>query len=67
MTQEDEFKIFDGMNKVNIEMSEQIYKNAPICHFKKMVYEESDSTDGCVTYWWECSVCGHTKDVTKNK
>jgi hypothetical protein len=59
----EEYEIFDGMNRVNMEMSKSIDKAAPICHFRKMDYEASDSVDGYSTNWWECSFCGHTKEI----
>ena len=57
------FEIMDGMEKVNRKMVKEIEDNAPVCHFKKMNLEQSDSVDGYYTEWWECSVCGHTKDL----
>ena len=57
------FAIMDGMNEVNCKMAEDIEKAAPMCHFKPMNVEGSDSIDGYYTNWWECSVCGHTKDI----
>ena len=53
-------KIMAGMEVVNREMAGSIEANAPMCHFRKMVWEQSDSIDGYYTEWWECSVCGHT-------
>jgi len=44
-------------------MVAEIERAAPICHFRKMVLEQSDSIDGYYEEWWECSVCGHTKDL----
>lgn len=58
-----EFEIFKGMDIINRKMAEQIEKDAPICHMKKMILENSDSVDGYYTSWWECSICGHTKDL----
>lgn len=64
MTNEEMFKIMDGMNQVNIEMANKIHESAPMCHFRKMFMDQSDSTDGYYETWWECSVCGHTKELT---
>lgn len=55
------FKIMDGMEEVNRKMAETIESNAPKCHFRPMNWEQSDSVDGFYTEWWECTVCGHTK------
>ena len=57
------FKIMDGMEEVNREMAKQIHESAPLCHFRKMFLDMSDSTDGYYEQWWECSVCGHTKSI----
>lgn len=56
-------KAMDGMNKANIEMAERIDDEAPMCHFRKMFFDQSDSTDGYYEEWFECSVCGHTKEI----
>jgi rubredoxin len=40
-----------------------IDRHAPVCHFRKMFLDEADSTDYHTVQWWECSVCGHTKDI----
>lgn len=62
-TQEEFNAIMDGMEDVNREMSAKIEQEAPMCHFKKMFIDRSDSTDGYYDEWWECSVCGHTQDI----
>ncbi|MFA7287449.1 MAG: hypothetical protein WC055_01070 [Melioribacteraceae bacterium] len=62
MNDNEMFKIMDGMNQVNIEMANKIHESSPICHFRKMDFEQSDSVDGYYTNWWECSFCGHTKE-----
>ena len=62
MTQEQINEIMDGMEEVNRIMAEEIEASAPVCHFRKMYLEQSDTIDGYYTQWWECSVCGHTKD-----
>ena len=53
--------VFAGMEMVNRKMANTIKDNAPTCHMRKMMLEESDSVDGHYDQWWECSVCGHTK------
>lgn len=63
MISDEEFILMDEMNKINMAMAEEIISAAPLCHFRKMNLEESDSVDGYYTQWWECSVCGHTKDL----
>ena len=63
----DEYEIFDGMEKINKAMHEKMMEKAPICHFRKMFYDQSDTTDGYYDEWWECSVCGHTKDINWKK
>ena len=59
---EEEIKIFDGMNEVNIEMDKKIEQSAPRCHMKPMMFEGGDFWEGTDAYW-ECETCGHTKDV----
>jgi hypothetical protein len=56
------FKIMDGMEEVNRKMEKDISAMAPMCHMRKMFMDQSDSTDGFFETWWECSVCGHTKE-----
>ena len=63
MDQNEFNKIAAGMDRVNDEMCRRIYEKAPMCHFRKMHLEQSDSVDGYYTEWWECSVCGHTKNI----
>jgi hypothetical protein len=63
MTEKEFFKIMDGMEDVYREMTAEIERKAPYCHFRKMSLEQSDSIDGYYTEWWECSVCGHTKNL----
>lgn len=57
------FKIMDGMEEANREMEAAIDAAAPMCHFRQMFLDMSDSTDGYYEQWWECSVCGHTKPI----
>jgi hypothetical protein len=54
--------IMDGMEDVNRAMVAAIEKTAPMCHMRKMFLEQSDSVDGHYEEWWECSICGHTKN-----
>lgn len=63
VTQEEFNDLMDGMEEVNREMVERIEEVAPICHFRKMSLEESDSLDGHFDRWWECSFCGHIKEI----
>ena len=63
MNQAEFFSIMEGMEQVNRKMGEDIEKAAPMCHFRKMSLEQSDSIEGCCESWWECSVCGHTKGI----
>ncbi len=63
VTQEKFNEICDGMERVNRLMEDQISKAAPMCHFRKMYLEQSDSIDGYYEEWWECSVCGHTSSL----
>ena len=64
MTEEETFEIMEGMEEVNREMVEKLEAMAPTCHFRKMAYEcaDSDGMGGTVN-WWECLVCGHTKEI----
>ena len=57
------FKIMDGVEEANCKMVEKLEDTAPICHFRKMFLDQSDSSDGYYETWWECSVCGHTKKI----
>lgn len=63
ISQEEYNKLMDGMEEVNRKMEDRIIATAPKCHFKPMVLEQSDSVDGYYEQWWECSACGHTKDL----
>ena len=51
-------EIFAGMEEVYKKEEARIAKVAPSCHFMPMNYETSDDEA-----WWECSYCGHTKDI----
>lgn len=63
MNQAEFNKIAEGMDEVNHQMHDEEIKTAPKCHFRPMFRDMSDSTDGHYDEWWECSVCGHTKDL----
>jgi len=62
ISQEKFNEIARGMDEVNMKMAEEIERNAPMCHFRKMMLEQTDSVDGFYISYWECSVCGHTKE-----
>lgn len=55
---EKEIAAFDGLNQSYIDMEKRLNEDAPKCHFRPMYLDECDGVS-----WWECSVCGHTKDV----
>jgi len=61
-TQEEFNSAADGLEKAYLEMMLKMERAAPMCHFRKMFPNESDSVDGYADTWWECSVCGHTQD-----
>jgi hypothetical protein len=57
-------KIMAGMEEVYRAEGKWLDENAPRCHNRPMVLEASDKDDGFPDEeWWECSVCGHTKDI----
>lgn len=39
--------------------------NIPFCHFIPMEFEYSDTGDGQIESYYECTVCGHTKEIGK--
>jgi hypothetical protein len=53
---------FEGLNESYIEMEKQNNSIAPKCHFKPMEFMNGDGDDYSNT-WWECSTCGHAKDI----
>jgi len=57
----EQIKAFDGLEEANRNMDIRRQELAPMCHFREMFYDQSDSTDGHYEEWWECSVCGHTE------
>lgn len=52
---------FKGLNDSYVEMTKELEKSAPKCHFMPMFLDHCD-----FEYWWECSVCGHTKSISTN-
>lgn len=60
-------EIMAGMDEVNEEMHREELVVAPMCHFRPMFRDMSDSTDGHYEEWWECSVCSHTKDIGERR
>lgn len=54
------YQAFEGLEESYREMIEELDKNAPKCHFRKMALISGEVGDGD---WWECSVCGHTKEL----
>lgn len=62
----DENEIYDAFNAIEEsyrKMEDNIYLKAPICHFQKMHFEVADTLGGGETSWWECPICGHTKNI----
>ena len=51
------------MNYVEKEMMDELDAMTPLCHMKKMRLESADDLNGGETSWWECAVCGHTKEI----
>lgn len=65
---DDEFnEIMDGMQEAMGMVYDKRLADAPICHFRPMDIQQSDSIEGYYTEWWECSVCGHTKDLKERR
>lgn len=56
-TDEEVHAILSGHEEAMRLHDEEMQKLAPKCHFRPMV-REGDYCDG---FWWECTVCGHTK------
>jgi len=68
MTDQKKFnELCDGMEEVNRAMHAEENRVAPLCHFRPMFRDMSDSTDGHYEEWWECSACGHTKPLSRSK
>lgn len=57
-----EIEAFEGLEESYREMEKNINQAAPKCHFRPMTLEHGDGPE-YVDAWWECSVCGHTKDT----
>jgi len=62
MSDEEFFKIMDGMEEVNREMVAKIEEAAPMCHFRKMDLDSVDLGDGYYENYWVCSHCGNIKE-----
>lgn len=62
ISQETFNKIADGMEEVNREMANKIEQAAPMCHFQRMNLE-CGADYGLHGEWWECSICGHQKEI----
>lgn len=56
---DEEIAAFKGLDDSYVEMERRISEVAPTCHFRKMFLDECEGES-----WWECSVCGHTKDYS---
>lgn len=54
----EEIEAFDGLNQSYMDMEDRINKTAPRCHFRPMAFEQEG-----YEAWWECSHCGHTRQV----
>ncbi len=52
------FKIMDGMEQVNRQMVADIEAASPRCHMRPMGFSDGEDYN-----YWECSVCGHTKEI----
>ena len=65
MASQEEFnKIMDGMERVLADEERRLNEIAPRCHNRPMMLMEDDLDDGFPSpEWWECSACGHTKDI----
>lgn len=53
-------EIMAGMDRATDEWLKHIAAIAPRCHFRPMMLEGWGDES-----WWECSVCGHTKDADR--
>lgn len=63
----EEIKAFDGLEEANRKMVTDLEKISPICHMRKMMISEGDEYPIPISFW-ECSICGHTKDFSaRNK
>lgn len=50
--------IMAGMDRAMDEWVRSVERKAPRCHFRPMMLEGWSDEQ-----WWECSHCGHTKDI----
>lgn len=55
--------IMAGMDEAYKAEEDRLNRVAPKCHFRPMFLDSADASDYHTAYWWECSVCGHTKDA----
>lgn len=62
MTNTLEQEAFDGLNESYVEEDKRLEKIVPKCHMRPMQLIQQNYTDG-IFLWWECSYCGHTKDL----
>ena len=57
-------EIMAGMEEVYRAEEKRLSEIAPRCHNRPMMLTDDDLDDGFKSQeWWECSVCGHTKDL----
>ena len=61
LTLDPENDVFEGMDKVYAQEAANHEKNSPRCHMRPMFLDGAE--DPWSDAWWECSVCGHTKDI----
>jgi hypothetical protein len=57
----EEVAAFDGLEESYRKAEVELNKIAPLCHMKKMFYSQDDAYP-IPNHFWECSICGHTKD-----
>ena len=58
MTDEEMFEIMRGMDEVNNQMVKEIESKAPMCHMRRMGWDEDEFGNN----YWVCDVCGHEKE-----
>ncbi len=56
-------EIMTGMEQVYVNEVARLAAIAPRCHFRPMILDSADASDYRTEYWWECAVCGHTKET----
>ena len=64
MEYEEQLKALEGLNQSYMDMEDAQNAVAPRCHFRPMSLEQDDS-EVFIDKWWECSICGHTKRISK--